>query len=227
MTEPLPASDGGFLGKGAAQAALALAADKTVLALGPGLGQTAAARAEIRKIVKEAPVPVVLDADGVNAFAGAAKELKKRKAPLILTPHPGEAARLMGVTTERIQSDRVAWAREIAAATSALCVLKGYRTVVAAPNGQTFINSTGNPGMASGGMGDTLTGIIAGLVAQELELLDSAVLGVFLHGFAADLAVQERESMETLTARAALDSLPRAFRELSEVGLGGDDLEED
>ncbi len=139
-----------------------------------------------------------------------------------MAPHPGDAARLMGVTTSDIQTDRVGWARRIARETGGICVLKGYRTVTARPDGTAFINSTGNPGMATGGMGDALTGIIAGLVAQELDLLDSAILGVFLHGLASDLAVAGDETVETLTARDTLDCLPDAFRMTA-----GEDLDED
>jgi NAD(P)H-hydrate epimerase len=227
MTEPLPAGESGSLGRGAAAAALKLAAERTVLALGPGLGQEGPTPAEIRKIVKESKTPLVLDADGVNAFAGQIRELAKRKGVLILTPHPGEAAHLMGVTTPEIQSARVDWARKIAAAAKGICVLKGYRTVVATPEGQAFINSTGNPGMATGGMGDALTGIIAGLLAQELDALDSAVLGVFLHGLASDLAVEDQQTVETLTAGATLEHLPEAFRRLSGEDAEPDEDEED
>jgi NAD(P)H-hydrate epimerase len=227
MTEPLPPSDAGSLGRGAAAAALKLAAERSVLALGPGLGQDGPTQAEIRRIVKESKSPLVLDADGVNAFAGQARELAKRKGTLILTPHPGEAAHLMGVTVSDIQSARVDWARRIAKAARCICVLKGHRTVVATPDGQAFINSTGNPGMATGGMGDILTGIIAGLVAQELDPLDAAVLGVFLHGLASDLAVEKQHTVETLTAGATLEYLAPAFRRVSGEDAEPDEDEED
>lgn len=222
MTEPLPADASGALGRGGAEAALKLAAERTVMAMGPGLGQSGATPTEIRRIVKESKTPLVLDADGVNAFAGRIGELKKRKAPLVLTPHPGEAARLLDVSTAVIQSDRVNWARKIAKESGGICVLKGHRTVTATPDGTAFINSTGNPGMATGGMGDALTGIIAGLLAQELDPLESAILGVFLHGLASDLAISADETVETLTAGSTLDYLPEAFRIAA-----GEDLDAD
>lgn len=221
MTEPLPAGRSGALAKGASTAALALAAARSVLAVGPGLG--AATPAEVRRIVREARVPVVLDADGLNVFAGAErKTLAKRRAPLVVTPHPGEAARLMGVDTEAIQEDRVGWARRIAAEMRAVCVLKGYRTIVADAEGHAFINPTGNPGMASGGMGDVLTGMIAGLLAQEIDPLEASILAVYLHGLAADLACIDDHSPLSLTATAVLAALPTALR-----ALEGDDEEDD
>ncbi|MBP7148138.1 MAG: NAD(P)H-hydrate dehydratase [Acidobacteria bacterium] len=214
MTEELPASKYGFLTRGAAAPALELAGERSVLALGPGLGQTPGTQVEVRRLVKESPVPVVLDADGVNAFAGRIRELARHDQPLIVTPHPGEAARLLGVDAAAVQSDRVGSARRIAAATRAVCVLKGYRTIIAAPDGQAFINPTGNPGLASGGSGDVLTGIVAGLVAQGVEPLEAAVLGAYLHGLAADAAIDEGETEPTLTATVLLDFLPDAYRRL-------------
>ena len=217
MTEPLPATRAGKLARGAAEAALRLAKGRTVLALGPGLGTEGPTPAEVRRIVAASPIPVVLDADGINAFAGRnARAIAKHRAPLIVTPHPGEAARLVDESTLEIQADRVGWARRIAALASGVCVLKGYRTVVASADGQAFINSTGNPGMATGGMGDALTGMIAGLLAQGLEPLEASILAVYLHGLAADLAVAADESEPSLTAGALLERLPEAFRALDE-----------
>ena len=224
MTEPLPATRDGFLAKGAAKVALELAAERTVLAVGPGLGMRPGVATEVRDMVKRSPVPVVLDADGVNAFAGRSRaSLAKRKAPLVLTPHPGEAARLYGVTAAEVQADRLAWARKIAADADAVCVLKGYRTVIAAPDGQAYVNPTGNPGMACGGMGDVLTGLVAGFLAQGLEPLEAAILGAFVHGLAADIAVDRMESEPSLTAGAVLEHVADAFRHLA----GEEDLEED
>ncbi len=224
MTEPLPATREGFLGKGAAKRALELAAERSVIAIGPGLGTRPGVAAEIRELVRRSPVPVVLDADGVNAFAGRSRaSLAARKAPLVLTPHPGEAARLHGVTPAEIQGDRLGWARRIAAEANAVCVLKGYRTVIAAPDGQAYVNPTGNPGMACGGMGDVLTGLIAGLIAQGLEPLEAAILGVYVHGLAADIAVDRLESEPSLTAGAVLEHLADAFRNLAGEEPGEED----
>ncbi len=216
MSEALPAAKDGALARGAAGAALKLLASRSVLALGPGLGQSAAVQAEVRRLVAASPVPVVLDADGLNAFAGQPKTLAKRKAALVITPHPGEAARLLDCSVPEVEADRLAAARRLAREADAVAVLKGHRTVIAAPDGVAFLNSTGNPGMATGGMGDVLTGLIAGLLAQHAEPLDAAVLGVYLHGLAADLAVDEGdESEESLVASAVLAHLGWAFDRLA------------
>lgn len=219
MTEALPASRSGELAKGAAARALALAEGCSVLAVGPGVG--AGAAAEIRTLVARSPLPIVLDADGVNAFAGRLDALAKRRAPLVVTPHPGEAARLLGTSVDEVQADRVAAARAIARRADAVAVLKGYRTIVADPSGVAFINPTGNPGMATAGMGDALTGIIAALLGQGLDPLDGAVLGAYLHGLAADLAVDEgAETEASLTTSAVLDALAAAFDALRAVSDG-------
>ena len=224
MTEALPATRDGVLAKGAAARALSLAGDCSVLAVGPGLG--AGAAAEVRALVKDAPVPVVLDADGINAFAGRLAALARRRAPLVVTPHPGEAARLLGASVEEVQADRVAAARAIARGANAVAVLKGYRTIVADPSGTAFINPSGNPGMATAGMGDALTGIVAGLMAQGLEPLDAAVLGVFLHGLAADIAIDDgSETESTLTTGAVLEALSEAFERLGDAAAEEDGAE--
>lgn len=221
MTESLPAGREGGLARGASGPVLELAAARSVLALGPGLGLTGATATEIRRIVRGSRVPAVVDADGLNAFGGRhAGLLGKHRAPLVITPHPGEAARLAGVGTGEIQSDRVGWARRLARQAEAVCVLKGYRTITADPDGRAFINPTGNPGMGSGGMGDALTGMIAAWIGQGHEPLEAALLGVYLHGLAADLALEAGETEQTLTASRLLDQLPRAFRRLDEAASG-------
>lgn len=219
MSAALATSKAGGLGKGAAAAALELAAERDVLAVGPGLGQAAPTPAEVRDLVRRAEVPVVLDADGLNAFAGRSRPtLAKRKAEeLVLTPHPGEAGRLYGVGAAEIQSDRLGWARRIARDAGAVCVLKGFRTIVADPEGRAFIHSTGNPGLASGGTGDVLTGIIAAFLAQGLEALDAVLVAVHLHGLAAEVAVEETATEATLTASSLIASLADAERRLAAV----------
>ncbi|HYU31648.1 MAG TPA: NAD(P)H-hydrate dehydratase, partial [Thermoanaerobaculia bacterium] len=156
MTLGLPAGSSGLITEEAADRVLDAAKGKAVLALGPGLGQEPDTVASIRRIVREAPLPVVADADAINAFAGRAGELKDRPDATVLTPHPGELGRLLGVKTAEIQADRVAAARRAAAETGAFVVLKGSLTLVAAPGGDVWINPTGNPGMATGGSGDVL-----------------------------------------------------------------------
>ena len=214
MTADLAAEAGGTIGPGAARAALSIAGERrcNTLAVGPGLGTKPATQEEIRTLLLESDKPVVLDADGLNAFAGESyAALGEHKAPLLLTPHPGEMARLIGRKTYDVLEARVDVALRVAETVDAVCVLKGYRTITATPDGNAYINPTGNPGMATGGSGDVLTGIIAGLWAQGLEAQEAAIAGVFLHGLAGDLALDGGEHRATLTASAIVDSLPAAF----------------
>lgn len=218
MTLPLPAGPAGHLAEEAAEKVLEAAKGKAVLALGPGLGQEPGAVSAIQRIVRETPLPLVIDADGVNAFAGKAGDLAGRPAETVLTPHPGELGRLLGIPTAEVQADRLAAARRAALETGAIVVLKGGRTLIATPEKEVWINPTGNPGMATGGTGDVLTGLAAGLIAQReaygLEVLDAVLLAVYLHGLAGDLAVQ-RMGEQALAAGDLLDSLPAAFARLA------------
>jgi hydroxyethylthiazole kinase-like uncharacterized protein yjeF len=206
---------GGALTAAAAEQVLAAAAGKSALAVGPGLGQDAGTVAAIRRLAAAAELPLVLDADGINAFAGRPEELAARRAPTVLTPHPGELGRLLGISTAEVQADRPAAARRAAAATGAIVVLKGSLTLIAAPGGGLYVNPTGNPGMASGGTGDVLTGILGGLVAQRLEPLDAACLAVYLHGLAGDLALARLRG-PSLAAEDLIASLPAAFADLAD-----------
>jgi hydroxyethylthiazole kinase-like uncharacterized protein yjeF len=215
MTLPLPAGEAGQLAAAAADLVLAAAAGRNVLAIGPGLGQQPETAAAIRRIVLETALPAVVDADGLNAFAGRAGELRGRRAPTVLTPHPGELGRLLGIAAAEVQADRPAAARRAAAETGAIVVLKGHLTLVADPAGGLYINPTGNPGMATGGTGDVLTGILGGLAAQRLRLLAAAQLGVYLHGLAGDVAVQSRGE-RGLAAADLIEALPVAFSRLGQ-----------
>jgi ADP-dependent NAD(P)H-hydrate dehydratase / NAD(P)H-hydrate epimerase len=206
---------GGALAAAAAERVLAAAAGKSALAVGPGLGQDAETVAAIRRLAAAAELPLVLDADGINAFAGHAEELATRKAPTVLTPHPGELGRLLGISTAEVQADRPAAARRAAAATGAIVVLKGSLTLIAAPREGLYVNPTGNPGMASGGTGDVLTGILGGLLAQRLEPLDAACLAVYLHGLAGDLALARLRG-PSLAAEDLIAELPAAFADLAD-----------
>jgi NAD(P)H-hydrate epimerase len=161
--------------------------DKKCIAIGPGLGTADGTKALVRRIIKESRIPVVVDADGLNCLVGHTRILKKLNAPVIVTPHPGEMARLMETTTRFVQKDRIACARDFAKKIDAHVVLKGARTVIAHPDGSVYINPTGNSGMASGGMGDVLTGMIAGLVTQGQSIESAAHSGVYLHGAVADV----------------------------------------
>jgi NAD(P)H-hydrate epimerase len=213
MTLPLEMSEGG-LAPAAADQLLEAAVGKDVLALGPGLGLEKSTVEAVRRVCREAALPLVIDADGINAFAGEPEALAGRSSPTALTPHPGELARLLGVSTDSVVDDRLGMARRAAAATQALIVLKGHLSLVADDEGGAWVNPTGNPGMATGGSGDVLTGILAGLVAQGYELSTAAQLGVFLHGLAGDLA-SESTGMTALAAGDLLRHLGTAFDRLS------------
>lgn len=158
--------------------------------VGCGLGRGEEQTAVVRHILSHGTVPVILDADGINAVTPHILTEEAGSAPLILTPHPGEMARLLGVSTAEVQADRVGVARQLARDTGAVVVLKGHRTVIASPDGETAENPTGNPGMATGGSGDVLAGIIGALVAQGVAPYAAAVCGVYLHGAAGDKAAQ-------------------------------------
>ena len=186
MTVPLPESRNGVIGKSAFDTIQKLMSGKKCLAIGPGLGQASDTRKLIHKIISESPVPVVVDADGINNLAGQVQILKNVRVPIILTPHPGEMARILDTSVVNIQQDRINCARNVAVDLNVHVVLKGARTVIAHPDGRVFINATGNAGMASGGMGDVLTGVIAGLIVQGFSPESAAHTGVYLHGAAAD-----------------------------------------
>jgi NAD(P)H-hydrate epimerase len=214
MTLPLAAGPGGDLAGAAVAQVERAAAGKQAVALGPGLGESDATAGAVRELVERlGDVPLVLDADGLNAFAGRLAELAGRRAPAVLTPHPGEMARLLGTTSAEVQADRVAAARRAARASGAVVILKGHQTLVAEPEGGVSVNPTGNPGMASGGSGDVLTGLVAALLAQGYEAPVAAELGVFLHGLAGDLALVDG-APEALAAGDLIDALPRAFAAL-------------
>jgi NAD(P)H-hydrate epimerase len=210
MTLPLSADPDGGLSEGSGEEILEFSRGKQVLAVGPGLGTAPSSVRVIRSIVARAEIPVVLDADGLNAFVGATDELVDSEAGRVLTPHPGEMARLLGVTPAEVQRDRVASARAAASLMRSVVVLKGNQTLIADPAGTVFINPTGNPGMATGGTGDVLTGILTGLLSQGIEMTTAACLAVYVHGGAGDRALEER-GPEGLSAGDLLEHLSDAF----------------
>ena len=191
MTAPLPESGSGVLGESAFNAIQQELPGKRCLALGPGLGQAAETKKLICKIIRQSEIPVVVDADGLNNLAGELKHFKKASAPIILTPHPGEMARLLDTRVSKVQQNRIKCAREFSVQYNVHVVLKGARTIIAHPDGRVFINPTGNAGMASAGMGDVLTGVIAGLIVQGLTPEAACHAGVYLHGAAADSLVED------------------------------------
>ncbi len=197
-----------------------LVGGKTVLAVGPGIGSHPETAELVRAVVNTYPVPIVLDADGLNAFAGHMEFFRQDvRAPgaTVFTPHPGEMARLTGKTTAAIQSQRVAVAREFAHHFGVTLVLKGYRTLIASPDGKVEANPTGNPGMATGGTGDVLTGLTAGLLAQfpSHPASEVAAAAVYLHGLAGDLAAREL-GQPSLLAGDLLDKIPQAYKLLDQ-----------
>jgi hydroxyethylthiazole kinase-like uncharacterized protein yjeF len=186
MTAPLPQSQNGALGTSAFENIKKMEAGKTCLAIGPGIGQAGETQSLVKKIISQSRIPVVIDADGLNNIAGQTQVLKSLKTPVVLTPHPGEMARLMDVTAAEVQQNRLQCARDFATNFKVHLVLKGAATVIAHPDGRAYINPTGNPGMASGGMGDVLTGVLAGFITQGFTPEAAAHAAVYLHGAAAD-----------------------------------------
>ncbi len=186
MTVPVAETEGRSLAAAAEKALLALAEARDVVALGPGIGTDAETVALVRALAPALARPLVLDADGLNALASDPSRLKARRHPTIVTPHPGEAARLLGREVREINADRLGVASAVSERTGAVVVLKGAATVTAAPDGRVIVNPTGGPILASGGTGDVLTGVIAGLLAQGLPPFEAAALGAYLHGLAAD-----------------------------------------
>ena len=182
------------------------------VALGPGLSQQPQTKALIREVLPKIRKPLVLDADGLNAVAEDLPVLGKLPLPIVLTPHPGEMGRLARLSVEQVQSDRRRITVEFAKKHRVVLVLKGHETVVASFDGAVYVNDTGNPGMASGGCGDVLTGMIAALLGQKLPLFDAARLGVYLHGLAGDLAAKEQGEVGLLASDLA-DRIPLAIRQ--------------
>lgn len=220
MTEALPDEDSGSLGLASVDLALALMDGKDGVAIGPGLGQAGSVRDFVAAMVENCEVPMVIDADGLNALAQDTGVLRRKSAPAILTPHPGEMARLLGAETSDVKADRLGSALKLARDLDVVCVLKGAYTITALPDGRAIFNPSGNPGMATGGTGDVLTGAILGLLCQGLEAEHAAVLGAFLHGMAGDIAA-EALGEEGVIASDLTRSLPLAMKALSESeGLG-------
>jgi len=188
---------------------------RDVVAIGPGLGAAASTREFVRQLVDRATMPMVIDADGLNAFAGDPDRLAGREGrDIIITPHPGEMGRLVGMSTDEVQSSRLEVARNFAVSHHVYVVLKGHRTLIATPDEKVFINPTGNPGMATGGTGDVLTGMIAAWLAQLLDAEAACKLAVYLHGMAGDLAEAD-EGEVSMTASDVAGHLGDAMLELT------------
>lgn len=212
MTVPLPETAEGSLALEAKSHIIeAVERTKSVLAVGPGLSQHPETVALVHSLIRESNAPIVIDADGVNALSKSKEILSSLSPQTVLTPHPGEMARLIGGNVEALERDRIGIAQRFAETHNVTLVLKGAPTVAARGNGEVWINSTGNAGMATGGMGDVLTGLIAGLIAQKVPPFDAAVLGVYLHGLAGDI-VAESIGMHGLMAGDVLNRVPKAIK---------------
>lgn len=208
MTVPLPCDEGGRCGADAVAIVMEMAGWATCVACGPGIGRSADLTYFVRELYRQLPLPLVIDADGLNALAEAPAGLKDAAGPRVLTPHPGEFSRLSRLAAAS-RDEQVAAARRLAADHGVVILLKGRRTFITDGN-QEAINTTGNPGMATGGSGDVLTGIITALIGQHLSAFDAAVLGAYIHGLAGDLAAQELGQVP-LIARDLVGYLPAAF----------------
>jgi NAD(P)H-hydrate epimerase len=214
---PLPQTETEALSPAAIENLLELAGDAEAVALGPGIGTDRRTQKLELAFLAEVDKPTLIDADGINNLAGHLRLLSRVKAPLVLTPHPGEFARLTGLKPADVNADRVGVSRKFATEKKVVLVLKGASTVIAAPDGRVFVNPTGNSGLAKGGTGDVLTGLAVGLMAQGISPLDAACAGAFLHGLAADIGVQ------TLTDYClAAGDLPRYLPEAYSAILKND-----
>lgn len=215
MVAAAPESADGALTEAAIETVRALYAPGRVIVIGPGLTRSPAARRLVETIVTEAPGPLVVDADALTVMAGEPEFFARATNPVILTPHPGEAAALLGCTAKEIQNDRLTAARTLAKRSRAIVVLKGAGTLVVAPDEPTaWINCNGNPGMAKGGMGDVLSGLLGGVLAQGLAPRNAACASVYLHGAAGNIAAFSRVQ-NSMTASDLLEELPKVFKDIS------------
>ncbi|MFQ5458238.1 MAG: NAD(P)H-hydrate dehydratase, partial [Myxococcota bacterium] len=210
MCEAVAETDARTLGRKAIERISALSEGKSALALGPGLSTHPETAELVLHLARTEERPLLLDADALNALAGRPAALENCPGPRVLTPHPGEMGRLCRTDAKRVNGDRIGTARDFARTHGVIVVLKGAHTVIAAPDGEARVNLTGNPGMASGGMGDALSGVIAGFLAQGVRPFEAACLGVYLHGLAGDLAARAR-GRAGLLATDVIDTLPRTI----------------
>lgn len=190
--------------------------NKTAAVIGPGLADSDQAHADTRTIAASIGLPLVIDASALNAFASRARELNPSRLPRVITPHPGELARILDSSAAAINEDRIGSAIRAARETDCVVVLKGHQTLVADPDGHVYVNPTGNPGMASGGMGDVLSGMIGALLARDLDPLDAACAAVYLHGLAGDI-LKEELGDTGLAAMDLADRIPLAIRRLAQA----------
>ncbi len=213
MSLPLPATEAESFSHDAVRPALEAAKSRSAAALGPGISQHDSTQRFVAEFVAQCPVPLVVDADGLNCLSNSLDALRDCCVPVLLTPHPGEMARLAKCSTAEVQAHRQELAVSFAKAHGCVVLLKGQGTVAAAPDGACSVNATGNAGLGTGGTGDVLTGLLGGLLAQGMEVYDAARLGAFVHGLAGDIAAQQR-TQRGLIARDVIDAIPAAWRNL-------------
>ncbi len=213
MSEPLNKPEKRILVESSYENLEPLLAGKSALVIGPGIGAQPETGKFLQKVIASTAIPMIIDADGLNLLALDKKILERKNAPIILTPHPGEMGRLMNIPTKEVQSNRLEVAMDLAQSTGCFIVLKGAGTIVASPQGDAFINTTGNPGMATAGTGDVLAGMVGGFLAQGLGPEEATNVGVFLHGLAGDLAAKEFGE-RSLIAGDMIQVFPRALQTL-------------
>jgi NAD(P)H-hydrate epimerase len=217
MTEPLAETDAGTISSEAHDRIVELAKGKSVVAIGPGISRNSQTSELVRKLIESVREPIVLDADGLNAFEGRADELQGKGRTLVITPHPGEMARLVGSSIANVQKDRLGVARKFAHEHEVIVVLKGHRTLVVKPDGEAWVNTTGNPGMATGGTGDILTGMVSGLLGQFPDDPDRAIAAaVYLHSLAGEIAARHLAE-QTVIATDLLRYLPEGIRGITNI----------
>lgn len=208
---PLPENADGFAAEGAVELIGCQLKKMNAVSVGCGMGNNETTRKITEYVIRNADCPIIIDADGINCLSGNIDILKERKAAAVLTPHPLELSRISGIPVKDIQSDRLGTAKRFAAEYEVVLVLKGAFTVIAAPDGTAYVNPTGNPGLARGGSGDTLAGIIAAMLAQGIDPLSAAAAGVYCHGLAADILL-DRLPMECMLPTDIISALTEVFR---------------
>ncbi|MBA3061645.1 MAG: NAD(P)H-hydrate dehydratase, partial [Atribacteria sp.] len=213
MTLPLAETKKQSLGEDAEETILKLMKDFSVLGIGPGISRELETQRLVRKIIEKSNIPLVVDADAIYALSKDTNILKKVKVPMVITPHPGEMAKLINKGIDYILDNQLDIAREIAQEFGIMVVLKGARTIVANKEGEAYINIGDNSGMATGGTGDVLTGIICSLIAQGADSFSAAIAGVYIHSLAGDLA-RDIKGERGMIASDILSHVPQAFLSL-------------
>ncbi|OGV98087.1 MAG: hypothetical protein A3I04_04810 [Nitrospinae bacterium RIFCSPLOWO2_02_FULL_39_110] len=213
MTLPLPDTDEGTINESAFDMLIEFLEGKSAVLIGPGITTNQSTSSLIKNLIKKISCPMLIDADGLNIATDEIKLLKKKKSPVIVTPHPGEMARLLNTTSKKVQGDRIGAGRRLATKYGIYVILKGARTIIATPDGDVYINPTGNPGMATAGTGDVLSGIIAGFLCQGFSAKDSSILGVYLHGMAGDISASNL-SQTALIASDLIRALPEVIKRI-------------